>query len=204
MIPVGTLKIEYWLVERMIALMEVQLRSVRRNGEETQTNSRFAETAARFIRTFAHHCQHGGEEDTLFDKLKNKPISNRYKELLDDLMEEHRRGREVTEKLIKANTRYEQGEVDVIPEIIDCLGFLLSFYPRHIRKEDQFFFKPVMKHFSESERRAMVEEGYDFARRMQICQRYLDIVSTLEEIIGAGEMETSQDGLTPFGRAEAV
>ena len=177
MMPIGPLMTEHRLIERMIALMKRELQEAEK---EKRVNARFVKTATHFIRVYADRCHHGKEEDILFRELKMKSVSEEHKEISNELVEEHKRGRETTVKLVNANGRYEQGDKEALTDIVECIGLLVDFYPKHIEKEDKHFFIPVMDYFSGHEKEAMLKKGYEFDSRL-IHEEYDDMVSTLEE-----------------------
>jgi len=177
MMPIGPLMIEHRLIERMIALMEKALQKA--EGEK-QVNARFIDTATRFIRDYADRCHHGKEEGILFRALEQKALSDEHKRTMNELVEEHTWGRETTARLVKANARYEKGEKDALPEIADCLRRLVDFYPKHIEKEDRHFFIPIMDYFSEPEKEALLNEGYEFDSSL-VHEQYAGLVSEWEE-----------------------
>ncbi|MFP4088176.1 MAG: hemerythrin domain-containing protein [Desulfobacteraceae bacterium] len=177
MMPIGPLMIEHRLIERMITLMERELQSIEK---ENRVNDQFVEAATRFIKTYADRCHHGKEEDILFRELEKKPISENHRKILNELIGEHEWGRETTASLVDANHRYRNGDETALSEIRNCLQQLLSFYPKHIEKEDRHFFIPVMDYFSDSEKEAMLKEGYEFDSAL-IHQQYADMVSGWEE-----------------------
>jgi hemerythrin-like domain-containing protein len=177
MTPIGPLMIEHRLIERMIALMEMELQKAEKGKP---VNSRFVQTSTRFIRDYADRCHHGKEEDILFRALEQKALSDEHKRTMHELVEEHRLGRETTARLVKANARYEKGDKDGLPEIVDCLRLLIDFYPRHIEKEDRRFFIPIMRYFSESEKEGLLNKGYEFDSGL-LHEHYAGLVSKCEE-----------------------
>jgi len=177
MMPIGPLMIEHRLIERMIALMKKELQEAEK---QKRVNTRFVEAATHFIKTYADRCHHGKEEDILFRELKKKDISKEHKTILDELVQEHKWGRETTSKLVDANVRYGKGDEEALPEIAHCIRLLIDFYPKHIEKEDKHFFLPVMTYFSEQEKEAMLKEGYELDSTL-IHEEYADTVSAWDE-----------------------
>jgi hemerythrin-like domain-containing protein len=151
--------IEHRLIERMIRVMK---QGLLRAEEQQKINPRFIETAADFIRAYADRCHHGKEEDILFRELKKKKIAAEHQAVMEDLVEEHKRGRQVTARLVEANSRYMKGDERALSEIFECIRTLIGFYPKHIEKEDKNFFLPVMAYFSKEEKDGMLTEGYRF------------------------------------------
>lgn len=178
MMPIGPLMIEHRLIERMIGVMKQELQ---RLEKERKMNPVFVETAVDFIRTYADRCHHGKEEDILFRDLKKKTLSPEHRRIMEELIEEHVWGRETTGRLVEANASYLKGDGEALSTIIDCMRFLVEFYPKHIEKEDKHFFIPVMEYFSEEEKDSMLKEGYEFDRNL-IHEKYKDLVTQAEQI----------------------
>ena len=177
MLPVGPLMIEHRLIERMIEVMKRRLDQWEGEGK---ADTSFIETAVDFIRTYADRCHHGKEEDILFRDLVNKPISKDHKRVVEELMADHRKGRDLTGKLVEANDAYRNGDDKAVFTIFDCVKSLVEFYPKHIEKEDRHFFIPVMEYFSSEEKEAMLEEEYAFDREL-IHEVYRTYVKKAEE-----------------------
>ena len=178
MLPIGPMMIEHRLIERMIIILGNKLNKITTNKV---VDTSFIERSVDFIRTYADHCHHGKEEDILFRELKKKTLSSEHQKIMYELIEEHRRGREITRRLSDANISYLKGDKDSIEIIIDCLSSLVEFYPKHIEKEDKHFFIPVMRYFSDNEKDSMLQEGYDFDRKL-IHEKYENLVQREEDI----------------------
>lgn len=177
MLPIGPLMIEHRLIERMIEILRIKLDQIQKN---MVVDTSFIKYSVDFIRIYADHCHHGKEEDILFRELMKKPLSSEHQKIMDELIEEHRKGREITGKLSDANIRYTNGDMDSIKIIIECLGSLVEFYPKHIEKEDKHFFIPIMTYFSEDEKDRMLNEGYTFDGKL-IHDIYRNFVQQEEE-----------------------
>jgi len=159
MLPIGPMMIEHRLIERMIKAMAHALLQAEK---QNKIDPRFIETATDFIRAYADRCHHGKEEDILFRELKKKKIAAEHQTIMEELIEEHKRGRQVTGKLVEANSRYMKGDERALSVILECIRTLIGFYPKHIEKEDKNFFLPIMGYFSKEEKEAMLQEGYRF------------------------------------------
>jgi hemerythrin-like domain-containing protein len=176
MLPIGPLMIEHRLIERMIKVMKHELL---RAEAQQKINPRFIETAADFIRAYADRCHHGKEEDILFRELKKRKIATEHQTIMEELIEEHERGRQVTARLVEANSRYREGDKRALSEIFECIKTLAAFYPKHIEKEDKNFFLPIMGYFSKEEKEAMLVEGYRFDADL-LHEEYQNIVKEAE------------------------
>ncbi|MBU2540889.1 MAG: hemerythrin domain-containing protein [Candidatus Omnitrophica bacterium] len=177
MMPVGPLMIEHRLIERMIRVMQANLETVNKEGK---VDPSFADTAVDFIRTYADRCHHGKEEDILFRDLAKKEISDEHQRIMQELIEEHRMGRNNVKKLVEAKEKYVQGNKDALKDIVSNMEILVKFYPKHIEKEDKRFFIPCMDYFTDAEKDAMLNEMYEFDRNM-IHEKYNKVVEKHEK-----------------------
>ena len=100
----GPLMIEHRLIERMIAVIDVELGRIRRSGE---TDPLLIDTTVDFIRVYADQTHHGKEEKIFFRDLAKKPLSEAERRVLDELIEDHVFGRKiiVTEREIRNQFR---------------------------------------------------------------------------------------------------
>jgi hemerythrin-like domain-containing protein len=99
--------------------------------------------------------------------------------LMNDLIEEHILGRNTIQKLVEANTRYRNGDKSALAEIVSNLRLLVDFYPKHIQKEDKVFFPSARSYFSEQEDQAMLNECWEFDRKM-IHEKYISLIESFE------------------------
>ena len=176
MMPVAPLMIEHRLIERMIRVIGVELIRIEETGK---VNPEFVDVAVDFIKTYTDSCHHGKEEHILFRDLKMKPLTGELERILYELIEEHRKGREVVAQLLEAKEQYLQGEREAVSRIIGCLRFLVEFYPKHIEKEDRHFFLPCMGFFTMEEKDAMLKEEMDFDRNF-VHVKYKAVVESAE------------------------
>ena len=173
----GPLMIEHRLIERMITIIQNGLKL----AEKIQKiDPLFIDQAVDFIRTYADRTHHGKEEDILFRDLKNKDLSDVDRRVMNELIEEHVFARSTTKALVEANTRYRNGDISVLGDIITYLQTLVNFYPIHIEKEDKVFFPASRAYFSEAEDQEMLREFLDFDQKM-IHEKYTHVVDELKE-----------------------
>ena len=180
MMPIGPMMIEHRLIEKMIALMSKELERMR---NENTVRPALIYTMVDFIRTYADRCHHGKEEDILFRELGKKDLKPEHAGIMNELIEEHKWGRSTTKRMFEANAAYEGGDEGALDTIAGCLEELAGFYPKHIEKEDKRFFKPVMEYFTQEERDAMLEEGFEFDRNL-IHEKYEKLVSETRDLVG--------------------
>ena len=180
MMPAGPLMIEHRLIERMIKLLKNESARIK---QEYQPDMVFIDRAVDFIRTYADRCHHGKEEDILFRELLKKKLSPEHKRILEELVKEHRAARQVTKSLVKAKEAYANGRKDAQPDIMKSLEELVLLYPRHIQKEDEHFFLPVMSYFSKKEQADMLGEFWEFDKNL-IHEKYGAIVQETEKAAG--------------------
>jgi len=174
--PIGPLMREHRVIERLVAVLRAELDSAVGLGE---VDPRTIEAATDFIRNYADRCHHGKEEDILFARLAEKELDARLKDAMDDLVQDHVRGRELTRALVNANERYAGGDRQALSDIESSLRGLTDLYPVHIEKEDRRFFKPCMEYFDDDERVRMLADFEQFDRSL-IHEKYRQLVEELE------------------------
>lgn len=172
----GPLMIEHRLIERMLSVIKEALKEIKL---KFKVDPVFVDTAVDFIRVYADRTHHGKEEDILFRDLKNKPLSDEDRRIMNELIEEHHFGRRTTKALVEANTSYRNGDKRALADISQSLMTLIEFYPRHIEKEDKVFFPSSKTYFTEMEDQAMLAEFYEFDRKM-IHEKYKSVVEGFE------------------------
>ena len=173
----GLLMIEHRLIERMISVLEDVLDQI----ESTErVDPVVVDTAVDFIRTYADRTHHGKEEDILFRDLQQRALSSADRRVMQELIEEHVFGRQTTQALVEANTRYRNGDQSALTGIADKLRTIVDFYPRHIEKEDKVFFPAYMACVTEEEDQSMLAAFWEFDRKM-IHEMYRLVVEGLEK-----------------------
>jgi hemerythrin-like domain-containing protein len=141
------------------------------------------DTAVDFIRFYADRTHHGKEEDILFRLLNTKKMSKEHKQVMDDLLQEHKYGRKLTKELVVAKEWFLKGDKASIKTVTETMQALVEFYPKHIAKEDQEFFVPVMKYLTPKEKDDMLVEFHEFDRRL-VHERYDKLVEGIEKSRG--------------------
>ena len=175
MMPIGPLMIEHRLIERMIAVIKDELGRINtRNRAEVI----FIDTVVDFLRTYADRTHHGKEEDILFRDLRKVALSPDLKRIMDELADEHVYARKTVRALAAAKDSYVHGDAGAVKDIIANLNILVGFYPEHIKKEDKRFFLPCMAYFSAEQQAAMLQEFWEFDRKL-IHEKYKVVVEQL-------------------------
>ena len=176
--PIGPLMTEHRLIERMVRLLDKELQNMKQaSGVKTDVIS----IGTDFFRIYADRTHHGKEEDILFRELSKKRLSAEEKQMMERLIQEHIWARQAVTKLCAANSRYIQGDREALNVMVYELEKIVKFYPLHIEKEDKHFFIPVMAYFSEAEQQAMLEEFWEFDRKV-IHEKYKKVVEEREKM----------------------
>ncbi len=173
----GPLMIEHRLIEQMISLIKNALKKIETTGK---IDPLFVDTAVDFIRTYADRTHHGKEEDILFRDLGKRSLSAQDTRVMNELIEEHVFARRTTRAVVKANFRYRKGDQSALADITAGLHTLVEFYPKHIEKEDKNFFPASRAYFTDDEDQAMLEEFYEFDRKM-IHEKYKSVIEELKK-----------------------
>jgi len=161
MLPIGPLMKEHRKIERMVALIASEAESLA-GDDLVEPHLEFIDAAVTFMREYADECHHGKEEDILFAALRKREISDEHQSILERLLADHERGRELIRALDDASDRWEDGEDDARGEIVEALQGVADLYPDHIRTEDKQFFIPAMDYLDNEEKEDMMEEMWDF------------------------------------------
>jgi hemerythrin-like domain-containing protein len=173
----GLLMKEHRLIERMISIIKDALTQIKATNNIDPV---FVDTAVDFIRIYADRTHHGKEEDILFRDLNECPLSVEDRRIMNKLIDEHVFGRQTTKALVEANERYRNGDKSALADIVESLGTLVDFYPKHIQKEDKTFFPAARAYLTDRQDQAMLEEFLEFDRKM-IHEKYRLLVETLEK-----------------------
>jgi hemerythrin-like domain-containing protein len=143
-------------------------------------NPVFIDTVVDFIRVYADRTHHGKEEDILFKQLENKKMNADDTKMMQELVDEHVSSRKLVGELVEANKKYAKGDLSAMKIITERLSFLIDFYPKHIAKEDLHFFPNTEKYFSKEELETMLDEFWEFDRKM-IHEKYIKLYESLEK-----------------------
>ena len=169
--PRGPLMIEHRLIEKMIDIIKQKVLDIKNSGKVDPV---FIDVAVDFIKIYADKTHHGKEEDILFRDCVKKNMSNEDTKIMNELIEEHKYGRNTVAELVDAKEKYIKGD-NTLDIIIEKLSVLTEFYPKHIRKEDKIFFPNSEKYFTDIELNEMLNEFWEFDKIM-IHEKYKLVV----------------------------
>lgn len=188
--PIGLLMIEHRRIERVVRLLAAEIQRI---PQRDSIDTSFISFVVDFFRTYADRTHHGKEEDILFNKLGDKDLSREDNEMMNILMQEHVRARNIVAELSDSNNQYSQGDRNATEVIAEAVQKLVELYPAHIEKEDKHFFTPAMIYFSETEKQQLLRDFEEFDKKM-IHEKYEAIVKAKEEEIlrPEGSMATQE------------
>lgn len=179
MLPVEILITEHRLIEKMVTFIGEKIKTM---AESRQIDSNFIVLAVDFFRTYADRYHHGKEEGILFKELSTRKLSEEDYKLMFELIMEHALARKTVTSLVTCNNDYLSGKTQAITDILAKLKVLVDLYPRHIQKEDQHFFYPVMKYFTAEEQGKMLEAFNRYDREFT-NKRYEQVVKNLNSTL---------------------
>jgi hemerythrin-like domain-containing protein len=181
MTPIGLLKAEHRLIERLVSVIIKQSDRIQR---DKLADIDFVDNCIDFIKTYADKCHHGKEETILFKELKAKKLSDKHNKILLQLRTEHDTVRELAQKLVTVRNSYFNSDSDAEKqiyafEIYESLKQLTGLYPGHIKKEEAGLFTECMDYFTDAEKAEILEEFLEFDRKL-IHKKYMEIVISFE------------------------
>ncbi len=174
--PRGALMIEHRLIEKVLAVIKKKLNDLSKDNFDPL----FIDTVVDFIRVYADRTHHGKEEDILFKELEKKNVVKEDTVLMNDLIEDHKQARKKVKELVEYNNEFKKGNKNDFNGIIEILKWLISFYPAHIKREDDTFFPDTEKYFSKEELDKMLNDFWEFDRKM-IHEKYQKVYNSLAE-----------------------
>ena len=177
--PRGPLMIEHRLIEKMLNVATKELDNIK-NGNKL--NPSLIYIIIDFFKTYGDRTHHGKEEEILFKELMNKDLIESDRNIMEELIREHIEVRKALVDLVLANKQYENGDTSRVKIIYEKLFFLTQFYPVHIKKEDNVFFPETEKYFTADEQEKMLNEFWEFDRKM-IHEKYNQIYESLKALL---------------------
>ena len=152
---------EHKLIERMLKLVKAELKKM---GDTNNVNALFINDAVNFMSDFVLNFHTGKEESVFIRELSRKPLSKPHRNTLQELRNEHIWEKDVITRLAKDRGKFIQGNNDVIPEMMELLGEIVDYFPKHLDKEDKRFFGDILDYFTEEEKKKLSEEIVEYER----------------------------------------
>jgi hemerythrin-like domain-containing protein len=76
------------------------------------------DTFADFIRIYADRCHHGKEEEILFRDLRRKKLVEEHRQIMAELVEDHKGGRIKVGQFMKAKDEFLGGKKEALSEVL--------------------------------------------------------------------------------------
>lgn len=156
--PRGMLMTEHRQIEKIIAIIEKE--SVKIEKGKT-LNPYEINKISDFMSTYTDLIHHGKEEDILFNRLRDKKLSEEDSKVMNTLIEEHQFSRDAIKTVEQAKDKFLQGE-NTIGMAVVTFNSLVKLYKNHIHTEDKIFFPASEKYFSEKELEEMMREFEEY------------------------------------------
>ena len=109
-----------------------------------------------FLHEFADHCHHLKEEICFFPEVV-KTKDKKLQKLIEDLIDEHKKARELTTDLKLEFGRYKNGEKDDEKKFKNTIAQYVALLKKHINKENEILFPSSEKVLSEKTDKKIVE-----------------------------------------------
>ena len=103
MMPIGPLMIEHRVIEKMIALIAMAVPVIEK---AVPVDGGLIDTLVDCIRTYADRCHHGKEEEILFRDLGRKKLVEEHRQIMNELIEDHKWGRVKVSQLLQAKGEF--------------------------------------------------------------------------------------------------
>jgi hemerythrin-like domain-containing protein len=174
-LPVEVLISEHRLIEGMVQQVGKEVKAIMSTGK---VNANFIVGTVDFFRTYADRYHHGKEEGILFKGLSDKKVSDADRKMILELVMEHAFARKTVKGLEALKESYIAGNAEALKGILDSLNALTELLPKHIQKEDELFFLPSMKYFTQAEQERMLDDFSQFDKGFT-NKRYEQIIKTL-------------------------
>lgn len=168
------LREEHDIIDKMISRLKKERKKIMK---KERVDPVFIDTAVDFFQTYADKTHHGKEEDILFAELEKKQLKPKDRELMNELMDDHKFARKKVQALKEEKEKYVEGEDEALSEILNKFEVLIKLYPPHIEEEDGTFLPNSMKYFSEEELDNMLDRFREFDRNM-IHEKYRETANS--------------------------
>lgn len=136
--PTQDLSQEHGAILLMLRIMKEVAARLRKGGEVKKEHLK---KIVEFVRNFADKCHHGKEEGILFPELTKDSSNLR---LLNELLGEHKTGRDFIRGINESLENYLPGNPDAIHIAVNADGYV-GLLTEHIKKENTLLFPIVEK-----------------------------------------------------------
>ena len=174
--PYEPLKVEHDLITRLFSLVENEISRINNTGT---ANKDFIDILTDFFVTYVDVAHHGKEENLLFAELEKKTITSAHKNMMSELLEEHKVGRKVINQLIESSDAYFKGDENELKNITARFKDFISLYSKHIDKEDNDYFIQIMQYFTEVEQDELIQKFWRFDIKL-IHEKYARLFDLME------------------------
>lgn len=130
-LPIGLLMIEHRLIERMLRLME---KEQHRFLSDHACDIRLIKVAVDFFMNYTDKCHYAKEEEILFKQLALKNLLTQHRQILKELIQEHKSGRVLIERLKDAAENFQSSQNEATNTTKVILGEFIALYKHHIEK----------------------------------------------------------------------
>lgn len=168
--PLKILYEEHRIIQKAIILLKKMQKSIH------EIKAEFFEKVIDFFRSYADKCHHGKEEDILFAKLKGKNMRQEEKELLEELLEEHKKARIFISHFASSKDKGDKREILLL------LQKIISLYEKHIEKENLQFFPSCLQYFSQQEKEQLLEKFQEFDQKL-LHENYQKKIEEMQKLI---------------------
>ena len=177
MSAVSLLNNEHRIIERIIPVLNKGADRMLARGA---VDALFIDRITDFFRSYSDRCHHGKEEDILFRRLAEKPLSPEHRKTMNKLAEEHVYVRKQIAQLMLQKEAFLHGDKAGVTGAVGVLRSLAEFYPRHIDIEENHFFTPAMEYLSRAEEELMLREFAEFDRKL-FHEKYATLIEEMEK-----------------------
>ena len=181
--PAGGLISEHRLLRRYLGLIK---KDTSRMDQGKNPDRVLIERIIDFFHTYAHRCHYGKEEEILFRDLHLKKLAPEHKKVIDELVLDHIRERDLVDRLEIAKDKVWLGDSGALEAVLTNLKGIVNFYPGHMEKEERQLFPAAMAYFSEKEQENMLREFAQFNQNL-IHEKYIQIADRYEGDLAPSE-----------------
>lgn len=174
--PLDLIMREHTLILDLLDTLEKKIPTIKKQEEPPF----FLHDVLDFFITYGDKTHHGKEEDIIFRKIGQKNLNDKLKKILATLLQEHVEAREKINNLKTLYNRHQESDAKNYKEIILLLENFISFYRKHIDRENDHFFKEALPYLSEQELEIICKECAEFDRSL-IHEKYKEVVNSMSE-----------------------